>query len=190
MIPQLLGATPQLDGRFRYENGGITVSHARIDGAQSARRRNGPHRPRRRADLSVEATARGPLSPRRRGDRWRGRRDRPPHRPHRAANTHGARNAHQLHRRRRVVDQPIVDFTLAPRRTRLCGSRTCTRRGYRARPSHAAADVAIPARRWRLSNLDAHVGAPRSARLGHLRAAWRHRRTRRSTARSTDWRPA
>lgn len=60
VIPQLLGATPRLDTRMRYERGGITVSHLRIDGAQlragaSGRIVNGD------ANLAIEASARGPL---------------------------------------------------------------------------------------------------------------------------------
>src|SRR5690606_26895506 len=34
IVPQLLGSSPRLDARLRAENGGLTISHARIDGAK------------------------------------------------------------------------------------------------------------------------------------------------------------
>lgn len=60
IVPQLLGASPELDGMFRYENGGITVAHARVNGARlragaTGRIVNG------QANLALEASARGPL---------------------------------------------------------------------------------------------------------------------------------
>lgn len=60
IVPQLLGATPRLDARLRSENGGITVSHARVDGAKlragaTGRIVDG------QANLGIEASARGPL---------------------------------------------------------------------------------------------------------------------------------
>ncbi len=61
IIPQLLGRTPRIDARFRNENGGITVSHARIDGAQLRAGLTG-RIVRGDANLSLEASARGPLS--------------------------------------------------------------------------------------------------------------------------------
>ncbi|MEQ1493671.1 MAG: hypothetical protein ABL932_24320, partial [Terricaulis sp.] len=32
VVPQLLGSAPTLDTRMRYENGGITVTYARVEG--------------------------------------------------------------------------------------------------------------------------------------------------------------
>jgi len=61
IVPQLLGATPRLDGRFTYENGGITVSHARIDGSNLRAGATG-RIVSGQANLRLEATARGPLS--------------------------------------------------------------------------------------------------------------------------------
>ena len=61
VIPQLLGAAPQLDARLRYENGGITVSHARVDGAQLRAGATG-RIVRGEANLALEASARGPLT--------------------------------------------------------------------------------------------------------------------------------
>ncbi|MBN8605703.1 MAG: translocation/assembly module TamB domain-containing protein [Caulobacterales bacterium] len=61
IVPQLLGRTPRIDARFRNENGGITVSHARIDGAQLRAGVTG-RIVRGDANLALEASARGPLS--------------------------------------------------------------------------------------------------------------------------------
>ena len=61
IVPQLLGAAPRLDARLTYENGGLTVSHARIDGAQLRAGATG-RIVRGEANLNLEASARGPLS--------------------------------------------------------------------------------------------------------------------------------
>lgn len=61
LLAQALGATPQLDGRFRNERGGITVSHARIDGAKL--RAGGTGRiVRGIADIALELSAQGPVN--------------------------------------------------------------------------------------------------------------------------------
>lgn len=60
-VAQLLGAAPQLDARFVHENGGVTVSHARMNGAQLRAAATG-RIVRGQADLALEAAARGPLS--------------------------------------------------------------------------------------------------------------------------------
>ena len=61
IAPQLLGGAPQLDGLFRYENGGISVDHLRIEGRQLRAAASG-RIVRGVADLALEASARGPLS--------------------------------------------------------------------------------------------------------------------------------
>lgn len=61
VITQLLGGSPSLDARLRYENGGLTVSHARVDGAQLRAGASG-RVVRGEADLTLEASARGPLT--------------------------------------------------------------------------------------------------------------------------------
>lgn len=61
IVPQLLGRTPRLDALLRYERGGVTVSHARIDGAQLRAAAMG-RIVRGDADLALEASARGPLT--------------------------------------------------------------------------------------------------------------------------------
>jgi translocation and assembly module TamB len=61
VVPQLLGPAPRLDARFAYENGGLTVAHARVDGAQLRAGATG-RIVRGEADLALEASARGPLT--------------------------------------------------------------------------------------------------------------------------------
>ncbi|MGE0596861.1 MAG: translocation/assembly module TamB domain-containing protein [Hyphomonadaceae bacterium] len=61
IAPQLLGSSPNLDGLFRYEDGGITVSHLRVDGPQVRAGATG-RIVEGHSDLSLEASARGPLS--------------------------------------------------------------------------------------------------------------------------------
>lgn len=61
IAPQLLGETPRLDARLTYERGGLTVSHARLDGAQLRAGVTG-RIVRGEANLSLEASARGPLN--------------------------------------------------------------------------------------------------------------------------------
>ncbi len=61
IVPQLTGRAPRLDGRFLFENGGVTVEHARIEGAQVRAAATG-RVVRGQSDLHLEATARGPLT--------------------------------------------------------------------------------------------------------------------------------
>ncbi len=61
VLAQLLGPSPRLDARLRYEDRGFTVSHARIDGARLRAGVVG-RVVRGQADLALEASARGPLS--------------------------------------------------------------------------------------------------------------------------------
>jgi translocation and assembly module TamB len=60
IVPQLLGSSPRLDARLRSENGGITVSHARVDGAKLRAGATG-RIVVGQANLALEASARGPL---------------------------------------------------------------------------------------------------------------------------------
>jgi translocation and assembly module TamB len=60
VLSQLLGSSPAIDAMLRIENGGVTVSHARVSGAKlragaTGRIVNGE------ANLALEASARGPL---------------------------------------------------------------------------------------------------------------------------------
>ncbi|MBK6705028.1 MAG: hypothetical protein IPG56_15585 [Caulobacteraceae bacterium] len=60
IVPQLLGASPTLDTRMRYENGGITVTYARVEGSHLRAGATG-RIVQGEANLSLEASARGPL---------------------------------------------------------------------------------------------------------------------------------
>ncbi len=60
-LAQVLGGQPGLDARLRNENGGITVSHARVDGARLRVGAAG-RIVRGHAALSLEASARGPVT--------------------------------------------------------------------------------------------------------------------------------
>ncbi len=113
IIPQLLGATPRLDGRFTYENDGLTVSHIRINGAQLRAGATG-RIVHGQANLALEASARGPLSL---GEaeiagavdatgQLTGRIARPTLTARASLSSFAAGGV--------VVEQPVVDFTLAP----------------------------------------------------------------------------
>lgn len=60
IVPQLVGPSPRLDGLFRYEAGVINVNHIRVDGRQLRAAATG-RIVRGQVDLAVEASARGPL---------------------------------------------------------------------------------------------------------------------------------
>jgi translocation and assembly module TamB len=60
VIPQLLGRAPQLSGLLRFEDGGVRVSHARIEGAKLRMGAEGLI-VSGQSDLRVEASARGPV---------------------------------------------------------------------------------------------------------------------------------
>lgn len=60
-ITQLLGSSPRLDARLVNENGGVTVSHARLNGARLRAAVLG-RIVRGQADLALEASAQGPVS--------------------------------------------------------------------------------------------------------------------------------
>ncbi|GIK48542.1 MAG: translocation/assembly module TamB domain-containing protein [Hyphomonadaceae bacterium] len=114
IAPQLLGPTPSLDGRFSYENGGVSVEHVRIDGANlraaaTGRIVGGD------ANLALEASARGPVTI---GGavldgaldatgRITGRLARPTVAARASLSSFNAGGV--------VVEQPVIDFTLAPR---------------------------------------------------------------------------
>lgn len=61
IVPQLLGAAPRIDGLFRYEDGGVSVDHLRVEGRQVHAAAAG-RIVRGEANLALEASARGPLS--------------------------------------------------------------------------------------------------------------------------------
>lgn len=141
IVPQLLGATPRLDARLAYENRGITVSHARIEGANlragaTGRIVNGE------ANLALEASARGPLNL---GGatidgavdatgRLTGRIARPTITASAAMSSFAAGGG--------VVAQPQVDFTLGPNGRGYVG-RAEVQGDISGQPMTAAANVAI-----------------------------------------------
>ncbi|MEJ0058129.1 MAG: translocation/assembly module TamB domain-containing protein [Terricaulis sp.] len=60
VISQLLGGSPAIDAMLRIENGGVTVSHARVSGAKLRAGATG-RIVHGEANLALEASARGPL---------------------------------------------------------------------------------------------------------------------------------
>lgn len=156
VVAQLLGATPRLDARMAYENGGITVSHGRIDGAQLRAAATG-RIVRGEANLALEASARGPLNL---GGaeiagavdatgRLTGRIARPTLSAHAALSSFAAGGV--------VVEAPVVDFTLAPSgrgyagRAQVAGSAS-------GQPLNGTANVAIADSSLSLTNLDGQWG--------------------------------
>ncbi|MEZ5959757.1 MAG: translocation/assembly module TamB domain-containing protein [Hyphomonadaceae bacterium] len=156
VIPQLLGATPRLDARMRYENGGITVSHARVDGAQlragaTGRIVNG------QANLALEASARGPLTV---GGaeiggaidatgQLTGRIARPTLSMRGALTSFAAGGV--------IVEQPVINFTLAPRGGDYAGQVDVTGAAS-GQALVASSDISISNGAISLSALDAQWG--------------------------------
>jgi translocation and assembly module TamB len=157
IVPQLLGAAPRFDARMRYENGGITVSHARIDGAQLRAGATG-RVVSGQANLAVEATARGPL---RFGEaqiagavdatgRITGRIGRPALAMRAALSSFSAGGV--------IVEQPVVNFALAPHGDTYAGRADVTG-GASGQTLSGSADVAISGTAVALTQLDAQWGA-------------------------------
>lgn len=156
IVPQLLGASPSFDARMRYENGGITVTYARVEGAQlragaTGRIVGGD------ANLSLEASARGPLDL---GGaeiggavdatgRLTGRISRPTLSMRGALTSFTAGGV--------VVEQPVINLTLAPRGNAYTGHADVTG----AASGHAltaSSDLAIGNDALSLTALDAQWG--------------------------------
>ncbi|MGD9968524.1 MAG: translocation/assembly module TamB domain-containing protein [Hyphomonadaceae bacterium] len=157
IIPQLLGANPRFDARMRYENGGLTVSHARIDGAQLRAGATG-RIVRGEANLSIEASARGPLSV---GGaaiagaidgtgQITGRLSRPGLAMRAALSSFSAGGV--------VVEQPVLNFSLSPRGDSYVGHAEVTGAAS-GHPLTGASDVAIGDDAVALTDLDARWGA-------------------------------
>jgi len=156
VVPQLVGASPRLDALFRYEDGGITVAHARLDSTQlraaaSGRIVSG------QADLALEASARGPLTI---GaaqisgavdatGRLRGRIARPTLAATAAFSSFSAGGA--------VVEQPNVEFTLASAARGYAGRARVTG-VFSDQPLDAATDVAIADSALELTGIDGTLG--------------------------------
>jgi len=157
IIPQLLGGSPRFDGRFAYENGGISVSHARIDGDNLRAGVTG-RIVRGEASLDLEASARGPLDiggARIDGaldatGRITGRIARPTISARASLSSFAAGGV--------VVEQPIVDFTLAPQGGGYGGHADVTG-AVSGQPLTASSDVGIDNGVITLTQLDAQLAA-------------------------------
>lgn len=157
VIPQLLGAAPRLDGRITYENGGLTVTHIRVDGAQLRAAATG-RIVQGQANLALEASARGPLNI---GEaeiagavdatgRLTGRIARPTLTARANLTSFAAAGV--------VVENPIVDFSLAPAGNGYAGNAT-VQGNASGQPLNASTAVAVNNGALILTNLDGQWGA-------------------------------
>ena len=158
IVPQALGAAPNFDGAFRFENRGITVSHARLTGpklraATEGRIVGG------QADLRVEMSAQGPLTI---GDaEFNGAIDGVGHvtgaitRPRLQVDAQLANFAAAGI----VVERPEVSFTLAPDRRGQYRGVTELQGIYSGQPVSATSQIALIEGGFALSDLDAHLAA-------------------------------
>ncbi len=157
MLARLLGATPRLDAHLTYENGGLTVSHARVDGAQMRAGATG-RIVRGHASLALEASARGPLSL---GEAEvagavdaTGRLTGPIAQPTLSARA----NLSSFTAAGVVVEQPIIDFTLAPTARAYTGTAQAQGSAM-GQPLNATSAVAINNGALILTDLDGQLGA-------------------------------
>ena len=157
-VPQGLGADPRLDASFRYENRGVTLSHARIDGerlrAGAMGRIVGGQ-----ADLRVELSARGPLTVG--AAQFDGAMDAVGHVTGRIAKPRLELNA-------RLASfsvggasfvNPDVDLTLAPDAGGQYRGHAEARATYSEQPASVSTDIALIEGGVDLTQLDAHLGA-------------------------------
>jgi translocation and assembly module TamB len=157
IVPQLLGANPALDGMFRYENEGITVAHARVNGTRLRAGATG-RIVRGQANLALEASARGPLDL----DgavingvvdatgRLTGNISRPTLTANASMASFAAGGA--------VIDNPRVTFTLAPSGRAYAG-RADVQGSVSGQALTASSNVSIANGAFTLTNLDGQVGA-------------------------------
>ena len=169
VVAQLLGPNPRIDAMLRNENGGISVSHARVVGARlragaTGRIVNG------QSQLALEASAQGPLNL---GGatisggadaigRLTGRLAAPTLTAHATLTSFEAGGA--------VLERPAIDFTLAPGAPGYVGHASA-QATISQRPFIAAADIAIVEASLRLTNLDAHAGSLRAQGSGAIGAS-------------------
>ncbi|HEX8899686.1 translocation/assembly module TamB domain-containing protein [Vitreimonas sp.] len=160
IVPQLLGSSPRLDARLRAENGGLTVSHARIDGAKLRAAATG-RVVRGQADLALEASARGPLDL---GGaeiagvidatgRLTGRIAQPTLTANASMSSFSAGGV--------VIEQPTLTLTLAPGADGYTG-RAQVQGATSGQPVSASSNVALVRGAVALDNLDAQVAAMRA----------------------------
>ncbi|MBY0565594.1 MAG: translocation/assembly module TamB domain-containing protein [Hyphomonadaceae bacterium] len=160
LVAQLLGAAPRLDARFAYENGGVTVSYARVDGARVRAGARG-RIVRGQADLALEASAQGPLDL---GGAQivgaataTGRLSGPLARP----SLNATANLSSFDAGGVIIEQPAVTFTLAPGLNGYAGRADIQGRAL-GQPATASADVDITAGALALNQLEATLGALRA----------------------------
>ncbi|HJS80212.1 MAG TPA: translocation/assembly module TamB domain-containing protein [Vitreimonas sp.] len=157
VVAQLLGASPQLTARLRYENRAFTVEHAQLDGARIRAGALG-RIVSGQADLSLEASATGPITL---GGaeisgavdatgRLTGRLARPTLSANAVLSSFTAGGV--------IVNQPVIDFTLAPSGRGYAG-RAAVQGVARDLPLNASANVGITSNALALTNLDAQWGA-------------------------------
>ncbi len=169
IVPQLLGASPRLDARMRYENGGITVSHARVEGARLRAGATG-RIVHGEANLALEASARGPLSIG--GAEIAGAVDATGQLTGRIAQpTLSMRGAlSSFSAGGVVVEQPVVNFTLAPSGDAYVG-RAAVTGAASGRPLNASAAVAISDGRIAFTGLDGQWGGLQAQGAARFAAA-------------------
>jgi translocation and assembly module TamB len=157
VLAQLLGPTPRAEARLRYQNRAFLVEHARLDGARlragALGRIAGGE-----ADLSLEASATGPI--RLGGAQISGAVDATGRLTGRLARPTLAANAvlSSFSAGGVVVNQPVIDFTLAPSGRGYAG-RAAVQGVARALPLNASANVGVTGNALTLTNLDAQWGA-------------------------------
>ncbi len=166
IVPLLLGASPRLDARLAYENRGLSIAHARIDGAQLRAGATG-RIVGRMADLALEASTRGRL---RLGGvevagaldatgRLTGRLARP---------TLSARAEFSSFAVGGVeIERPVMEFTLTPAAHGYRG-RAALNGAASGQPLNLTTDVALADSVFTLSNLDGRLGAMRAQGAANL----------------------
>jgi translocation and assembly module TamB len=156
IVPQLLGEAPRFDARLRYENAGLTVSHARVEGARLRAGATG-RIVSGQANLALEASARGPLSlggaqiagAADATGRVTGRIARPSLSMRGAISSFSAGGV--------VVERPVINFTLAPNGEAYAG-RVEVNGTASGQALNGASNVSIASNGVALSGLDAQWG--------------------------------
>ncbi len=160
VLAQMLGPSPRLDAMLRNENGGISVSHARVDGARLRAGATG-RIVAGVANLAVEASAQGPLNlggavingAADATGRLTGRLGAPTLTARATLTSFEAGGA--------VFERPIVDFTLAPGASGYVGHAAALASISQKRFT-GSADVAIAQSTLHFTNLDARAGSLRA----------------------------
>ncbi len=160
-LAQVLGGSPRLDALLRNENGGVTVSHARVNGARVRLGATG-RIVRGNADLALETSARGPVTIggvelAGAGDAS-GRLTGPLVRP--TLNLRAISGSFNIAGAN--LAQPILELTLAPG-ARSYGGRATLTGALSDQSLSAASDLRIGGGALELENLDATLGGLRAS---------------------------